>query len=132
MPISSPVSSKIVVAPAATSRSKAWPIAGLAVRPLVASEPPQMVPTISSSTRIGTRARGLELGQRLVDPGAARGDGPARAAGVLDDEQRHRPAAGRKCVRPSWRLFMPSQPSDTSSAAPTLGCVHSFSSIVSA
>ena len=35
-------------------------------------------------------------------------------------------------VRPSWRLFMPSQPSDTSSAAPTLGCVHSFSSIVSA
>ena len=53
-PISSPVSSKMQAAPSATSMSKARPAAGLPVIPEVPSEPPQTVPTISSSTAIGT------------------------------------------------------------------------------
>jgi len=53
-PTSSPVSSKMQAEPAAISRSKARPTAGLAVMPLVPSEPPQIVPTTSSSRRMGT------------------------------------------------------------------------------
>ena len=82
MPISSPVSSKIVFAPASTSRSNATPIAGFAVRPDVASEPPQIVPTVSSSTRIGTVGCAARRGSVCVDPRAAVGDRLARAAGA--------------------------------------------------
>ena len=94
MPISSPVSSKIVFAPSATRRSNATPIAGFAVSPDVASEPPQIVPTVSSSMPIGTGCWRASSRQRLLDPLAARGDGLARAAGVLDAEREHRPAGG--------------------------------------
>ena len=68
-PISSPVSSKMQAAPSATSMSKARPAAGLPVMPEVPSEPPQTVPTTSSSTAIGTvgvasSARALGLDRR--------------------------------------------------------------------
>ena len=43
-------------APAATRRSKARPTPGLAVRVLVLSDPPQIVPTTSSDTSIGARS----------------------------------------------------------------------------
>ena len=52
-PMSSPVSSKTAVPPAATSRSKTRPTTGFAVMPLVPSEPPQMVPTTRSDSSQG-------------------------------------------------------------------------------
>ncbi len=53
-PMSSPVSSKIQAAPFWMSLSKALPAAGLPVSPLVASDPPQIVPMIRSETCMGT------------------------------------------------------------------------------
>ena len=131
MPMSSPVSSKIVVAPSATSRSNATPIAGFAVRPDVASEPPQIVPTVSSSMRMGTVACARSCGSV-----ASIHSRPAvivlRVPPVcwMPSVRTGRPLAS--IVRASRRLSNPSQPSDTSSAPPTLGCVHSFSIIASA
>jgi hypothetical protein len=56
--MSSPVSSKITRAPLSTKRSNARPTAGFAVMPLVASEPPQTVPTMSSAMPISARGAG--------------------------------------------------------------------------
>ena len=53
-PMSSPVSSKMQAAPFSMSQSKQRPTAGLAVMPLVPSEPPHTVPTMSSSSAMGT------------------------------------------------------------------------------
>ena len=130
MPINSPVSSKIVFAPSATRRSNATPIAGFAVSPEVASEPPQIVPTVSSSMPIGT-------GCWRATSGSVRSSQSRPAAMVflvppvswMPIVSTGRPEAS--IVRASRRLSKPSQPSDTSSAAPTLGCVQSFSIIPS-
>ena len=55
-PISSGVSARTDVPPAATSRSLATPSAGLAVMPESASEPPHSSPTTSSAGAIGARS----------------------------------------------------------------------------
>ena len=91
-PISSPVSSKMAAAPCSTSRSKARPAAGLAVSPLVASEPPQIVPTTSSLTSIGSAgacasARASRRTHAL--PASMR---RPRAARLLDHQRLDRPA----------------------------------------
>ena len=54
-PNSSPSSSKIALPPASITWSQAMPIAGFAVRPLVASEPPHSVATIRSASSTGRR-----------------------------------------------------------------------------
>ncbi len=131
MPISSPVSSKIVVAPSATRRSNATPIAGLAVRPEVASDPPQIVPTVSSLMRIGTRDCARSTGS--VAPTHSRP--AAMLARVPPACWMPRVRTGRplaSIVFASRRLSKPSQPSDTSNAPPTFGWVQSFSIIASA
>ena len=61
--------------------------------PEVPSEPPQTVPTISSATAIGTGSIASSAGALLGDEGAALGDRLPRAAGGLDDDGLHRPAA---------------------------------------
>ena len=104
-------------------------MAGLAVMPLVASEPPQMVPT-----------------DQLVDAASARAARHRARRSVASIHAR--PAAMVRRVPPvSWitsvvtgrplaewsasrRCSKLSQPSDTSSTAPTLGCVQSRCSIV--
>ena len=88
MPISSPVSSKIAAPPSATSRSKARPIAGLAVSPLVASEPPQIVPTMSSDERHrhARRVRPARQASASIQSRPSCTD-RARAAGRLDADQ---------------------------------------------
>ena len=128
MPMSSPVSSKSAVPPALTRMSKATPIAGLAVRPDVASEPPQIVPTTSSDSAIGTRS--------CASSSASIAATQSRPASIV---LRVPPVSWMPSVctgRPlaaitfaSARLSKPSQPSETRSAAPTLGCVHRRSSI---
>ena len=47
-PMNSVVSDRMEVPPAATMRSLISPMTGLAARPLVGSEPPHSVPTMSS------------------------------------------------------------------------------------
>ena len=92
-PMSSPVSSKMQAASLSMSQSKQRPTAGLAVMPLVPSEPPHTVPTTSSSSAIGTAACLRELGAHLahdLEAGIERARG---AAGLLDDEQVDGPAA---------------------------------------
>ena len=53
-PMSSPVSSKMHAAPFSMSLSNALPAAGFPVRPLVASDPPQIVPMMRSEICMGT------------------------------------------------------------------------------
>ena len=120
-PISSPVSSKMPVAPRSTSRSKARPAAGLAVRPLVASEPPQMVPTTSSSTSISARGARLESAQGLLDPRPAGGDRrwPCRRTPGSRASRRAGPTPRSPAASASRSKL--SQPSETSSTAADVG-----------
>ena len=74
----------MLVPPWATSRSEATPRAGLAVTPLLPSEPPQLVPRM---ILLGRQPRPLHV----VDPRQQLGDGPdagldrlADAAAFLD------------------------------------------------
>ena len=54
-PITSVVSPKIAVPPAATTRSNIAPIAGLPATPEVGSDPPHLTPSVSSETGQGSR-----------------------------------------------------------------------------
>ena len=76
-PISSPVSLEHAAAPSATKLVERAPMAGFAVRPLVPSEPPQIVPTTSSDAAISACAsrRRCSVG---VDPGRPGGDRRSR------------------------------------------------------
>ena len=127
-PISSPVSSKMQAAPAATSLSKAMPAAGLPVMPEVPSDPPQTVPTISSETSIGT----VGASAKAATCSATQ----ARPAAMVDlvpplfwitSTLTGRPVA-LTTASTWWRLKL-SQPRLTRSTAPTLGWVHSRSII---
>ena len=90
-PTSSPVSSKIQVASSSISMSKARPTAGLALMPLVPSEPPQMVPTTSSLSAIGTRVwRASAASRTQATPSAM----VLRVPPLLDGQRGHRPPVG--------------------------------------
>ena len=67
-------------------------MAGLPVSPLVASEPPQIVPTTSSDGAIGTRGDCASAPSVGLDPVAALLHRAARAACRLDADQAQRPA----------------------------------------
>ena len=68
------------------------PDAGLAVMPLVPSEPPQMVPTTrSESARVPCACTAVA---HLRDPRPARGHRRAGAAEALDDQRGDRAAGG--------------------------------------
>ena len=119
-PISSPVSSKMAVPPAATCRSKTLPTTGLAVIPLVPSEPPQIVPTTSSAASMG--ARGWLAARRR--PPLIQARPAATVARVPPSRWMTRVVTGRPLaatVAASRSRSKPSQPSETSTAAPDVG-----------
>jgi hypothetical protein len=94
-------------------------------------DPPQIVPDrelVHAHRHRGLRA---QLRQRRRRPLAARAI-VLRVPPVcwMPSMRTGRPLAS--IVRARRRLSKPSQPSDTSSAPPTFGCVHSFSIIASA
>ncbi len=123
-PISSPVSSKIARPPASTSRSNALPMAGLAVRPEVASDPPQIVPTVSSCSAIGTV--GCASSAARCSSTQARPASTVRRvppAAWITSVRTGRPVASIASLAPERSKL--SHPSDTSSTAPTLGWVQS-------
>ena len=127
-PISSPVSSKTAVPPAATRVSNTRPTTGFAVIPLVPSEPPQIVPTTRSDSSIGTERAAGRGGADPVDPGLS----PATVARVPPRSWITSVVTGRpdaSTIPASRSRSNPSQPSDTSATAPTFGWVHSSSSI---
>ena len=105
-------------APASTSRSEARPIAGLAVMPLVPSEPPHLVPTMRSASADRQRAASRAISrQRLRDPLAP---GCDRVARVPPSFWITRTSTGpaRRADRPTGaRRSNSSQPSETSSTA---------------
>ena len=96
-PNSSPSSSNITAAPASTRRSEARPIAGLAVRPLVPSEPPHLVPTIRSASvdRYARAVRDRAPGSAGPRRGHAR---PCRACRRASGSPRPRPAGPRRWI----------------------------------
>jgi hypothetical protein len=114
-------------------RSNATPIAGFGVSPDVASG----AAADRAHRELVARAWAPLLaravaGSVAVDPLAPRGD---RCCGVppvcwMPSMRTGRPLAS--IVRARRRLSNPSQPSETRSAPPTFGCVHSFSIIASA
>jgi hypothetical protein len=121
-PINSPVSSKMQVAPSVTSRSKARPTAGLADIPLVPSEPPQIVPTTSSSIRNG--ARGVPAAAARTRSTAARPRSIVAAVPPscwITSSSTGLPLAATASASPSRSKL--SQPSETSTIPPTFGCV---------
>ena len=123
-PISSPVSSKMQAASFSTSQSKQRPTAGFAVMPLVPSEPPQTVPTTSSFSAIGTGvccASSARIFFTISRPAFSVRVVPPDC--WITSRSTGRPLAA--IVRRSSSRLKPSQPSDTSSTAPTFGCVHS-------
>ena len=127
-PISSPVSSNTAVPPAATSASNTRPTTGFAVIPLVPSDPPQMVPTTRSDSFMGTlrvlaalvRTSSIQTLPRVI---VARVPPRSWITSVVTG----RPDAS--ITSASSSRSKPSQPSDTSTAAPTFGWVQSSSSI---
>ena len=130
-PINSPVSSKMQAAPSSTSRSNARPAAGLPVMPDVPSEPPQTVPTMSSLATIGT----VSIASSRARCSATKARPSAMDLRVPPLAWMTMVCAGRPLSRTAWAslfLLKLSQPSETSSAAPTLGWVQSRRIIVSA
>ena len=107
--------------------SKARPAAGIAgdaagaVRAAADRADDQFVDAPSARWARASSARLL-----LGDPGPALARSSARVPPVrLDDERLHRPAAWRGRRAPAPYLLKLSQPSETSSTAPTLGWVQS-------
>ncbi len=123
-PTSSPVSSKMHAAPCGIRRSNARPIAGFAVMPLVPSEPPQTVPTTSSVTAIGTGscvARSPSASSTQAAPRAMVLRVPPLS--WITSVATGRPEAAIASSR--LRRLKLSHPSETSSTAPTFGCMQS-------
>jgi hypothetical protein len=130
-PINSPVSSKMQAAPSSTSMSKARPAAGLPEMPEVPSEPPHTVPTTSSLADIGT----VFIASRRARCAATKARPSATDLRVPPLAWMTTVCTGRplsRTIRSNLYLLKLSQPSDINSTAPTLGCVHSRSIIVSA
>ncbi len=102
------------------------PIAGFAVIPLVPSEPPHLVPTISSAMPMGARgtcAISASVRRTHWRPNAT-------VSFVPPSFWITATSTGRPDRRIAWHRrerLNSSQPSETSSTAPTLGCVHSSS-----
>ena len=85
----------MLVPPWATIKSEATPRAGLAVTPLLPSEPPQLVPRMILSAVSGTRRTSLTRGSMSSDGLDAGVDRLADAAALLNGQHQRRFRASR-------------------------------------